>query len=177
MRLVKLFLIFMLLVGCARIQYVTRDGIPLPPETLQLTNPETQLSVEAVFVRYYEESPESIYPKYLNHWETNFLPFNEIQRTRDIILFMRVNNPKEIKYTIVKFIRYGPEKDNFTRQVIYERGNDKVKHFQLSMPMVEGRTVQIQANVADKTGTVLFRLGYFNVKFGLEKNSLEEGGR
>ncbi len=176
-RLILSLVVLSFVVSCARIQYITKDGIPLPPETLQITNPETQLSVEAVFVRYYEDSPESIYPKYLDHWKTTYLPYREIQRTRDIILFMRVNNPNEIKYTITKYIRYGPEKDNFKKTIVYNKGNDRIKHFQLSMPMVEGRTIQIQADVADKEGMVLFKLGYFNVQFGSEKKNREEGGK
>ena len=176
-RLILGLVVLSFVVSCAKIQYITKDGIPLPPETLQLTNPATQLSVEAVFVRYFEETPESIYPKYLDHWKTNYLSYTERQRTRDIILFIRVNNPNKIKYTVIKYIRHGTEKEDVTKKVIYKKGNDAVKHFQLSMPMVVGKTIQIQADVADKEGMVLFKLGYFNVKFGSEKNLKEEGGR
>ncbi len=53
-RFIILAMVLVLLTSCARIQLVARDGIPLPPETIQLTNPETGLRVESILVRYYE---------------------------------------------------------------------------------------------------------------------------
>lgn len=161
-----LLLVFIVsLIGCAKVQLVARDGIPLPPETITMKNPETGLVVETVFLRYYEESPESIYPKFLDFDKINHLSDSETQRTTSVVLFLRVWNRNEIPYKVIKYIRYGTESDNFTKDVVYT-GSEPVKHFQLQMPMIENRLIQIQADVADEEGFVFFKFGYFNVKFG-----------
>jgi hypothetical protein len=164
LNLVVLLFVVLFAFGCARIQLVTQDGIQLPPETLQITNPETGLSVEAVFVRYYEDSPESIYPKYLDYEKVNYLSDAETQKTTNVILFLRVWNKNKIDYKVVKYIRYSVEAKDFTKTLIYS-GNDEIKHYQLALPIVENQLVQIQADIADED-MVLFKLGYFNVKFG-----------
>jgi len=163
--LVALLFVVMFAFGCTAVRLITKDGLQLPEESIQLTNPQTGITVEAVFLRYYEESPESIYPAYLDFDKINYLSNKETQRTTNVILFLRVWNQRQVPYRVIKYIRYGDENDNFTKETMYT-GKDQVKHFQLQMPMVEDRLIQIQADVADSDGLVLFKLGYFNVKFG-----------
>ena len=165
MKKVVVVLLLMLTLGCARVQLVQRDGIPLPPETINITNPETGILVESVFLRYYEDSPESIYPEFLDFHKINELSDYETTRTTNVILFLRVTNPKQVKYKVIKYIRDGTGKDDYRRDVMYT-GDAVMKHFQLKMPIVEDRLIQIQADVADEEDAVLFKLGYFNVKFG-----------
>jgi hypothetical protein len=160
-KLILSLVVLYFVVGCASIQLVTKDGIPLPEEALQIINPETGLMVEAVFVRYYEESPESIYPSYLLFDKINYLSKFETQKTTNVILFLRVWNDNKIPYKIIKYIRY----DNYTKKIIYV-GKDPIKHFQLQVPIVEGELIQIQADVVDGEGEVFFKLGYFDIKFG-----------
>ena len=162
--LIALFIILFAF-GCASVQLVTKDGIPLPEEALQIVNPETGLMVEAVFVRYYEESPESIYPSYLLFDKINYLSNFETQRTTNVILFLRVWNDNKIPYKIIKYIRYSDAVDDYTKKLMY-KGKDPIKHFQLKVPIVEGGLVQIQAVVVDGEGEVFFKLGYFDIKFG-----------
>ncbi len=163
--LAMLMVMILLTFGCTNIRLVTRDGIPLPPETLQITNPETGIMVESVFIRYYEDSPESIYPKYLDFDKTNYLSNRETQRTTNVILFLRVWNKERVPYKVIKYVRYSADKDDYTKEVMYE-GDEPVRHFQLRMPIVAERLIQIQADIADGEDAVLFKLGYFNVKFG-----------
>ena len=163
--LVALLFVAMFAFSCTSIKFVTKDQIPLPENSIQVTNPETGVKVEVVFLRFYEESPESIYPEYLDFDKINQLSDYETQRTTSVVLFLRVWNQNEIPYKVIKYIRYGEERDNFTKDVMYS-GKDAVKHFQLQMPMVENRLIQIQADVADEDGFVFFKFGYFNVKFG-----------
>jgi hypothetical protein len=165
LNIVPLLFVVLFAFGCTSIRFVTKDGIPLPQETLKITNPETDITVESVFIRYYEDSPESIYPEYLNFNKVNHLSNSETQRTIKVILFLRVWNKKEIPYKVIKYIRYDNGEHDFTKEIMY-KGKDPVKHFQLNMPIVENRLIQIQADVADGEDAVLFKLGYFNVKFG-----------
>ena len=174
-RLILSLVVLYFVVGCASIQLVTKDGIPLPEEALQIVNPETGLMVEAVFVRYYEESPESIYPSYLLFDKINYLSNSETKETTNVILFLRIWNDNKIPYKIVKYIRYGEEVDSFTKKIIYE-GKDSVKHFQLKVPVVEGELIQIQADVVDGEGEVFFKLGYFDIKFG-RREGIKENNR
>jgi hypothetical protein len=163
--LLLIAILILFVYSCTSIKLVTKDAVPLPKETIQVTNPETGIKVEAVFLRFYEDSPESIYPEYLDFDDINYLSDSETQRTTSVVLFLRVWNQNEIPYKVIKYIRYGTEPDNYTKNVMYT-GAAPVKHFQLQMPMVEDRLIQIQADVADKDGFVFFKFGYFNVKFG-----------
>lgn len=175
MPVIAILVFLTMMISCARIQLVAEDGIELPQETLQITNPETGLTAEVVFVRYYEDSPESIYPKYLSYDKINRLSDAETQRTTKVILFLRVWNKKQIDYRVIKYIRWDIGKDDYKKTVIY-KGNDIVKHYQLELPIVENQLIQIQADIADED-MVLFKLGYFNVKFGsLGKEGAEELG-
>jgi hypothetical protein len=172
-RLILGLVVLYFVVGCASVQLVTKDGIPLPEEALQIVNPETGLMVEAVFVRYYEESPESIYPSYLLFDKINYLSNSETKETTHVILYLRVWNDNKIPYKIIKYIRYSDEMDNYTRETMYE-GKDPIKHFQLQVPVVEDKLIQIQADVVDEEGEVFFKLGYFDIKFGRKGGSVEE---
>jgi len=171
MRLALLIAI-MFAFGCTTIRLVTKDGIPLPQESIQITNPQTGITVESVFIRYYEDSPESIYPEYLEFNKINHLSDTDTQKTTNVILFLRIWNKREVPYKVIKYIRYGDGKNDFTKSVVY-KGKDVVRHFQLEMPIVEDRLIQIQADVADGEGDVIFKLGYFNVKFG--SKNIDEG--
>lgn len=154
--------------GCAqRIIVQDTNGIILPRETVDLKNPDKQIEVQALFLCMVEVSPESFYPKYLSPTKINKISLEELEKTKEVILFVRIFNPKKANYKLWKRLRYGDGIKDYKDTLLYE-GNEEVKHFQMSIPKIPGKMYQVMAVLEYGDGFPMMYLGYFDVLYNNE---------
>ncbi len=156
-------LALLLTLGCMQKIVVKDDrGITLPKESVTVTNPETGISVEALLIRMVEVSPESYYPTFLSSGKINRISMQQLTFTREMMLFVRINNPNEKSYKITKRIRNGDSPEDFVDKLLYE-GTTKVKHYQLLIPKEYGKYYQVMAVIDYGDSFPMLRIGYFDI--------------
>jgi hypothetical protein len=158
-------LALLLTLGCMqRIIVQDNNGIDLPKESITMTNPETGITVEALFIRMVEVSPESYYPTFLSPDKINRITMQQLMFTKEIMLFVRIHNPNKEHYRLTKRIRNGNKPENFEDRILFE-GNKQVKHFQLLVPKEFGKYYQVMAMIDYGGNFPMLRIGYFDILY------------
>ena len=156
---VGILLIFLLLAGCGGNVIIQQGGYPVPEESGVLHNEMTGITTYFNLVRIFKESEESSYPNYFKLHELNEAPFD---KTEKIILNLCVDNIKKVKYELVKvtqIIEPGGTPIIVKKQIY--KGKKERKVFQLTCPVVQGKVVEVTAEIRYKNKPVLF-VGPFN---------------
>jgi hypothetical protein len=158
-------LALLLTLGCAqRLIVQDKNGITIPKETITMTNPETGITVEALFIRMVEVSPESYYPTFLSPHKINKISMQQLTFTKEIMLFVRIHNPNKEHYRMTKRLRFGDKPENFKDRILFE-GNAQVKHFQLLVPKEFGKYYQVMAMIDYGGNFPMLRIGYFDILY------------
>ena len=158
-------LALLLTLGCAqRLIVQDKNGIDVPKESITMTNPETGIAVEALLIRMVEVSPESYYPTFLSPHKINKVSMQQLMFTKEIMLFVRINNPNKKSYRITKRIRYGDKPEEYNDRLLYD-GSAQVKHFQLIVPKKFGKFYQVMAVIDYGDKFPMLRIGYFDILY------------
>ncbi len=163
-KFVIVLLSFVLMACSQKIILKDQNGIDLPKETIVASNPDTGITVQALLIRMVEVSPESYYPTYLSPYEKNQITMQQMMFTKEIMLFVRIDNPNMAHYRVTKRIRDGKHPENFTDKILFE-GTTKKKHFQMTLPKKYDEHYQIMVMLDYGDRFPLLRLGYFDVLY------------
>lgn len=163
-KFVVVLLLFLITACTQKVIVQDKYGVDIPKETITASNPDTGITVQALLIRMVEVSPESYYPTYLSPYEKNRITMEQMMFTKDIVLFVRINNPKHTHYRITKRIRDGKHPENFTDKILFE-GNIENKHFQMMFPKEYGKYYQVMVMVDYGDKFPMLRLGYFDVLY------------
>jgi len=163
-KLVIVLLSFVLMACSQKIILKDQNGIDLPKETIVASNPDTGITVQALLVRMVEVSPESYYPTYLSPYEKNQITMQQMMFTKEIMLFVRIDNPNQEHYRVTKRIRDGKHPEKFEDKILFE-GTLKAKHFQIAFPKEYDKYFQVMVMVDYGDRFPMLRLGYFDVLY------------